>query len=126
YRRELPCKVVAIAGTNGKTTIKELLYKIHSEKYKTQKTMGNLNNEIGVPKTVLALDPDTEVAIIELGTDNFGDIALTSPMVRPDIAMITNIGDSHLHNLKSRSGILKAKLEILEGMTDSGTFIYNL
>ena len=126
YRRELPCKVVAITGSNGKTTTKDLLYQILSEKYKTQKTMGNLNNEIGVPKTVLALDPDTEVAIIELGTDNFGDIALTSPMVRPDIAMITNIGDSHLHNLKSRSGILKAKLEILEGMTDSGTFIYNL
>lgn len=126
YRRELPCKVVAITGSNGKTTTKDLLYKVLSEKYKTQKTMGNLNNEIGVPKTVLALNPDTEVAIIELGTDNFGDIALTSPMVRPDIAMITNIGDSHLHNLKSRSGILNAKLEILEGMEDSGTFIYNL
>ena len=126
YRNELTCKVIAITGSNGKTTTKDLLYKVLSEKYKTQKTCGNLNNEIGVPKTVLSLDPDTEVAIIELGTDNFGDISLTSSMVRPHISMITNIGDSHLHNLKSRSGILKAKLEIFEGMDDDGIFIYNI
>ena len=126
YRNELKCKVIAITGSNGKTTTKDLLHKVLSEKYKTQKTCGNLNNEIGVPKTVLSLDADTEVAIIELGTDNFGDISLTSRMVKPHISMITNIGDSHLHNLKSRSGILKAKLEILEGMDDDGIFIYNI
>ncbi|WP_311481965.1 UDP-N-acetylmuramoyl-tripeptide--D-alanyl-D-alanine ligase [uncultured Anaerococcus sp.] len=126
YRNEISCKVVAITGSNGKTTTKDLLYKVLSEKYKTQKTMGNLNNDIGVPKTVLSLNPDTEVAIIELGTDNFGDISLTSRMVKPHISMITNIGDSHLHNLKTRSGILKAKLEILEGMDDDGVFIYNI
>lgn len=126
YRNELKCKVIAITGSNGKTTTKDLLHKVLSEKYKTQKTCGNLNNDIGVPKTVLSLDTDTEVAIIELGTDNFGDISLTSRMVKPHISMITNIGDSHLHNLKSRSGILKAKLEILEGMDDDGIFIYNI
>lgn len=126
YRNELSCKVIAITGSNGKTTTKDLLYGVLSEKYKTQKTMGNLNNDIGVPKTVLSLNPETEVAIIELGTDNFGDIALTSPMVKPDISIITNIGDSHLHNLKSKSGILKAKLEILDGMKDDGLFIYNI
>lgn len=126
YRDELKCKVVAITGSNGKTTTKDLLTTILSEKFKTQKTKGNLNNEIGVPKTVLSLDDDCEIAVIELGTDNFGDISLTSRIVRPDISMITNIGDSHLHNLKSKSGILKAKLEILEGMTDEGTFIYNI
>lgn len=126
YRDELKCKVVAITGSNGKTTTKDLLTTILSEKFKTQKTKGNLNNEIGVPKTVLSLDDDCEIAVIELGTDNFGDISLTSAIVRPDISMITNIGDSHLHNLKSKSGILKAKLEILEGMTDEGTFIYNI
>src|SRR5699024_1070212 len=69
---------------------------------------------------------ETEIAIIELGTDNFGDISLTSQIVRPDISIITNIGDSHLEKLKSRSGILKAKLEILEGMDDDGIFIYNI
>lgn len=126
YRNELKCKVIAITGSNGKTTTKDLLHKVLSEKYKTQKTCGNLNNDIGVPKTVLSLDTDTEVAIIELGTDNFGDISLTSQMVKPHISMITNIGDSHLHNLKSRSGILRAKLEILEGMDDDGIFIYNI
>ena len=126
YRDQLTCKVIAITGSNGKTTTKDLLHKVLSEKYKTQKTCGNLNNEIGVPKTVLSLDTDTEVAIIELGTDNFGDISLTSRMVKPHISMITNIGDSHLHNLKSRSGILKAKLEILEGMDNDGIFIYNI
>ena len=126
YINELKCKVIGITGSNGKTTTKDLLFKVLSEKYKTQKTMGNLNNEIGVPKTVLSLDEETEIAIIELGTDNFGDISLTSQIVRPDISIITNIGDSHLENLKSRSGILKAKLEILEGMDDEGIFIYNI
>ena len=126
YRNELKCKVIGITGSNGKTTTKDLLFKVLSEKYKTQKTMGNLNNDIGVPKTVLSLNEDTEIAIIELGTDNFGDISLTSQISRPDISIITNIGDSHLENLKSRSGILKAKLEILEGMDDDGIFIYNI
>lgn len=126
YISELDCQVIAITGSNGKTTTKDLLFKVLSEKYKTQKTMGNLNNDIGVPKTVLSLDEQTEIAIIELGTDNFGDISLTSQIVRPDISIITNIGDSHLENLKSRSGILKAKLEILEGMDDDGIFIYNI
>lgn len=126
YMEELTCKVIAITGSNGKTTTKDLLFNVLSEKYKTQKTMGNLNNEIGVPKTVLSLNEETEIAIIELGTDNFGDISLTSQIVRPDISIITNIGDSHLENLKSRSGILKAKLEILEGMDDDGIFIYNI
>ena len=126
YRNQLSCKFVAITGSNGKTTTKDLLDTVLKVKYKTQKTLGNLNNEIGVPKTLLNLDEDTEIAIVELGTDNFGDISLTTSLVRPDIAAITNIGDSHLHNLKTKSGILKAKLEILEGMNDDGIFIYNI
>ena len=81
YMKELTCKVIAITGSNGKTTTKDLLFNVLSEKYKTQKTMGNLNNEIGVPKTVLSLNEETEIAIIELGTDNFGDISLTSQIV---------------------------------------------
>ena len=88
--------------------------------------MGNLNNEIGVPKTILSLDEDTEIGIIELGTDNFGDIALTTRIAQPDIAAILNIGDSHLHNLKTREGIAKAKMEITEGLSEDGIFIYNL
>ena len=90
-----------------------------------QKTIGNLNNEIGVPKTILSLNEDTEIAVVELGTDKFGDISLTSNIALPDIAIITNIGDSHLHNLKSKEGILKAKMEIVEGLSNDGIFIYN-
>ena len=125
YRKELNVKVIGITGSNGKTTTKDLLYEVLSTKYKTQKTIGNLNNEIGVPKTILSLNEDTEVAVVELGTDKFGDISLTSNIALPDIAIITNIGDSHLHNLKSKEGILKAKMEIVEGLSDDGIFIYN-
>ena len=125
YRKELNVKVIGITGSNGKTTTKDLLYEVLSTKYKTQKTIGNLNNEIGVPKTILSLNEDTDVAVVELGTDKFGDISLTSNIALPDIAIITNIGDSHLHNLKSKEGILKAKMEIVEGLSDDGIFIYN-
>lgn len=125
YRKELDVKVIGITGSNGKTTTKDLLYEVLSTKYKTQKTIGNLNNEIGVPKTILSLNEDTEVAVVELGTDKFGDISLTSNIALPVIAIITNIGDSHLHNLKSKEGILKAKMEIVEGLSDDGIFIYN-
>ena len=117
--------MVGITGSNGKTTTKDLLYEVLKAKYRTQKTLGNLNNEIGVPKTILSLNENTEIAIVELGTDNFGDISLTSKIARPDIAMITNIGDSHLHNLKSKEGILKAKMEIIEGLDKDGVFVYN-
>lgn len=125
YRKELNVKVIGITGSNGKTTTKDLLYEVLSTKYKTQKTIGNLNNEIGVPKTILSLNEDTDIAVVELGTDKFGDISLTSNIALPDIAIITNIGDSHLHNLKSKEGILKAKMEIVEGLSDDGIFIYN-
>lgn len=126
YRNELDIKIIGITGSNGKTTTKDLLESTLKEKYKVQKTLGNLNNEIGVPKTILSLDEDTEIGIIELGTDNFGDIALTTRIAQPDIAAILNIGDSHLHNLKTREGIAKAKMEITEGLSEDGIFIYNL
>lgn len=126
YRDELDIKIVAITGSNGKTTTKDLLANVLSEKFKVQKTIGNLNNDIGVPKTLLELDEDTEIGVIELGTDNFGDISLTTNLVSPDIAGILNIGDSHLLNLKTKEGIAKAKMEITEGLSQDGTFIYNI
>ncbi|WP_105301826.1 UDP-N-acetylmuramoyl-tripeptide--D-alanyl-D-alanine ligase [Anaerococcus marasmi] len=126
YRSELKdIKVIGITGSNGKTTTKDLLYEVLKEKYKVQKTIGNLNNEIGVPKTILSLDEDTNIAIVEMGTDSFGDISLTTNISKPDIAIITNIGDSHLENLKTKEGILKAKMEIVEGLSPDGYFIYN-
>lgn len=126
YRQELDVRVIAITGSNGKTSTKDILSSVLSEKYEVKKTIGNLNNDIGVPKTILDLSDTTEVAVIELGTDNFGDIALTSPIVKPHIATILNIGDSHLHNLKTKEGIAKAKLEIIDGLDKDGIFIYNI
>lgn len=125
YRDELNIKIIAITGSNGKTTTKNLIHSVLSEKYKVEKTYGNLNNEIGVPKTILSFSENSEIGVVEMGTDDFGEISLLTNIARPDIAAITNIGDAHLLKLKSRDGIAKAKLEILEGLKEDGYFIYN-
>lgn len=125
YRQSLNCEVIAITGSNGKTTTKDIIYSILKEKYKVQKTEKNYNNEIGLPKTILSLDSDCEIAVLELGTENFGDISFLTDICNPDIAIITNIGDSHLLKLKTRDNIARAKLEILEGLKDNGIFLYN-
>lgn len=125
YRDQLDIKIIGITGSNGKTTTKNIMASVLSSKYRVEKTHGNLNNEIGLPKTVLSFEEDTEIGILEMGTDKFGDISLLTRIGRPDIAIIMNIGDSHLENLKSKEGIAKAKLEILEGLKDNGIFIYN-
>src|SRR5699024_10014210 len=96
-----------------------------SQKFKVDKTQGNLNNEIGVPRTILSFSDDTEIGVVEMGTDDFGEISLLTDIARPNIAAITNIGDAHLLKLKSKEGIAKAKLEIVEGLKDDGIFIYN-
>ena len=92
YRNQLDVKVIGITGSNGKTSTKDILASILSIKYKTKKTMGNFNNHIGTPLTILNLDEDTEMAVIEMGTDNFGQISLLTSIARPDVAIITNIG----------------------------------
>ncbi|QQK08559.1 UDP-N-acetylmuramoyl-tripeptide--D-alanyl-D-alanine ligase [Miniphocaeibacter halophilus] len=125
YRLSLDCKVIAITGSNGKTTTKDILSSILKEKFKVQKTQKNFNNEIGLPKTILALDEDAEVAVLELGTEDFGEISFLTDICKPDIALITNIGDSHLLKLKTRENIARAKLEILEGLKADGIFFYN-
>src|SRR5699024_11103773 len=125
YRKELDIKIVALTGSNGKTTSKNLISSVLSQKFKVDKTQGNLNNEIGVPRTILSFSDDTEIGVVEMGTDDFGDISLLTDIARPDIAAITNIGDSHLLKLKSKEGIAKAKLEIVEGLNKEGVFIYN-
>ena len=108
--------VVGLTGSVGKTTTKEMTYAVLAEQFKTIKTEGNLNNEIGMPKTLLRLKDDTEAAVIEMGMNHFGEIERMTKSSRPDIGIITNIGVSHIEYLGSRDGILKAKLEILEGM----------
>ena len=125
YRYELDIKIVALTGSNGKTTSKNLISAVLSKKYKVDKTQGNLNNEIGVPRTILSFSDDTEIGVVEMGTDDFGDISLLTDIAKPNIAAITNIGDSHLLKLKSKEGIAKAKLEIVEGLNKDGIFIYN-
>lgn len=125
YRDELDIKIIALTGSNGKTTTKNLIHAVLSEKYKVEKTHGNLNNEIGVPRTILSFSDDTEIGVVEMGTDDFGEISLLTSIAKPNIAAITNIGDAHLLKLKSREGIAKAKLEITEGLKEDGIFIYN-
>ena len=125
YRQELDIKIIAITGSNGKTTSKNIIHSVLSEKYKVEKTHGNLNNEIGVPLTILDFCEDTDIGVVEMGTDDFGEISVLTNIALPDMAMITNIGDAHLLKLKSREGIAKAKLEILEGLKDNGKFLYN-
>lgn len=124
YRNELDMKVVAVTGSNGKTTTKDILAQLLSLRYNVQKTQGNYNNHIGLPLTILALKPDTEVAVLEMGMSNFGEIQFLSKLAKPDAAIITNIGEAHLQELGSRAGIAKAKMEILDGLKDEGLFVF--
>ena len=125
YLNEWNGKVVGITGSNGKTSTKDILTSILSAKYKVHKTQGNYNNHIGLPLTVLAMDEDTEVAVLEMGMSNFGEIELLTKIANPDAAIITNIGESHMMELGSRAGIAKAKLEIAEGLKENGTLLIN-
>ncbi len=124
YRREVGCRVVAITGSNGKTSTKDIVYSMLGVKYLTQANIGNLNNEIGMPLTLLAMPEDTEVAVLEMGMNHFGEIELLSQIAEPDYAIITNIGEAHIEHLGSREGIGAAKLEILTGMNDQASLFY--
>ena len=125
YRSELFTRVVAITGSNGKTTTKDMTAALLSTVYKVSRTAGNLNNHIGLPLTLLALQEDTDVAVVELGMSGFGEIELLTKIAQPDVAVITNIGDAHMLQLGSRRGIAQAKLEIIHGLGEEGVFIYN-
>lgn len=117
--------VVALTGSVGKTTTKEMITLVMSEKYNTLSTIGNLNNEIGLPLTIFRMDEDTEAAVLEMGMNHFGEISNMSKCARPTMAVITNIGVSHMENLGSRAGILQAKTEILHGMEKGSCVIIN-
>lgn len=125
YRHQLNMKVVGITGSNGKTSTKDILASVLQEHYITQKTLGNYNNEIGVPLTLLSLSEEVETAVIEMGMENLGELSFLTHMVEPDIAIISNVGTAHLENLKTMENIAKAKLEIVEGLKENGLFIYN-
>lgn len=116
-------KVVAVTGSVGKTSTKDIVYNTIKTKYRVIKTEGNLNNHLGLPLTILRLK-DEEVIVLEMGMNHFNEISILSKIAMPDIAIITNIGTAHIGNLGSRENILKAKLEILDGM-NNGTLIIN-
>ncbi|WP_128895113.1 UDP-N-acetylmuramoyl-tripeptide--D-alanyl-D-alanine ligase [Longirhabdus pacifica] len=124
YREQRNVVVVGVTGSNGKTTTKDMIAAILSMKYNVCKTKGNLNNHIGLPLTLLQMDEETEVAVVEMGMNHRGEIELLSTLAQPDIAVITNIGDAHLMQLGSREEIARAKFEILVGLRDNGTLIY--
>ena len=117
YLKEVDPKVIAVTGSNGKTTTKDMIEAVLSPHFKVKKTQGNYNNEIGLPLTLCQLDEDTEISILEMGMSGFGEISLLSHIAEPHIAAITNIGESHMRDLGSREGIAKAKYEITDGLT---------
>ncbi|NIK80244.1 UDP-N-acetylmuramoyl-tripeptide--D-alanyl-D-alanine ligase [Paenibacillus castaneae] len=125
YRSQLNSKVIGITGSNGKTTVKDMVASLLSTTYKVQKTQGNLNGEYGLPLTLLEVEEDTDIVVLEMGMSNRGEIKVLSDIAKPDIGIITMIGVSHMSSLGSREAIAEAKLEILEGLNPAGTFIYN-
>ncbi len=125
YRRRFPVSVVGVTGSVGKTTTKEMIAAVLDSKYRTLKTEGNHNNEIGLPATLLELDSSYQMAVIEMGMSHFGEISRLSQCAAPNIGVITNIGVSHIENLGSREGILRAKLEILDGMERQAPLVLN-
>jgi UDP-N-acetylmuramoyl-tripeptide--D-alanyl-D-alanine ligase len=126
YRKELKVPVLAITGTNGKTTTKELISAILARKYKVHSTMENLNNHIGVPLTILSASADTEMMIIEMGANHTGEIRSLCLIAKPDYGIITNIGKAHIEGFGSIEGIIKAKTELYEFLKRSnGMALYN-
>lgn len=126
YRKELNAKVLAITGTNGKTTTKELITAVLSRKFKVHSTQGNLNNHIGVPLTILSAPRDTQFLVIEMGANHIGEIRTLCLIARPDFGMITNVSNAHIEGFGSFEGVLKAKTELYEYLRKvNGVALYN-
>lgn len=125
YRQQLDLKVIGVTGSVGKTSTKEFVAGVLSAKYKVWKTQGNFNNEIGLPLTVLQLREEHEIAVLEMGISDFGEMHRLSEIAKPDICILTNIGQCHLEFLGDRDGVLKAKSEIFDFMNPEGTIFVN-
>ncbi len=125
YREQLKCKFIGITGSVGKTSTKEMTTAVLSQKYRVLSTEANYNNEIGVPLTILRIREEDECAVIEMGINHFGEMSRLTSLVRPDIAVITSIGECHLEAFHDLDGVLKAKTEIFEGMDDTGVAVLN-
>ena len=125
YRSLFDVKIIGITGSNGKTSAKDMIASVLSEKYKVVKTIGNFNNEIGLPTTIFNIDETTEVAVLEMGMNNLGEISRLSKIAKPNYAIITNIGVAHIENLGSQENIFKAKSEILDHLSPDGKVYLN-
>lgn len=123
YRSNLDITVVGITGSVGKTSTKEFIANVLSQKYDVLKTEGNFNNEVGLPLTILRIRDNHEVAVLEMGISDFNEMHRLSEIARPDICVITNIGECHLENLGSRQGVLKAKTEMFNFMKENGSVV---
>lgn len=125
YREKFDIPIVGVSGSVGKTSTKEMLYAVLSQKYRTHKTQGNLNNELGVPLTLLSMQEDAQAAVIEMGISDFGEMTRLSEMVQPTICVLTVIGCCHLENLGDRGGVLKAKTEMFKNAAENAEYILN-
>ncbi len=124
-RKRIGMKVIGVTGSVGKSTTKEMIAQVLQSTYRVSKTPVNQNNDIGMPMAILAMPEDTQVAVLEMGMNHFREIAYLSSVAQPDMAVIINIGTMHIENLGSREGILRAKMEILEGMPAEGKLFLN-
>lgn len=125
YLDQMEIPVVGITGSVGKTSTKEMIASVLSQKYCVHKTEGNFNNEIGLPLTVFGLRDEHEVAVLEMGISDFGEMSRLAAVARPKVSVITNIGICHLENLGTRDGILKAKTEVFDYLRDDATVVLN-
>ena len=125
YRDQLTIPVVGIIGSVGKTSTKEMVSSVLSQKYEVLKTAGNFNNEIGLPLTIFRIHKQHQVAVLEMGISDFNEMHRLGAMAKPDIAVLTNIGWCHLENLKTRDGILQAKTEVFDHMQPGGIAVMN-
>ncbi|MDO4479375.1 MAG: UDP-N-acetylmuramoyl-tripeptide--D-alanyl-D-alanine ligase [Lachnospiraceae bacterium] len=125
YLKEMDVPVVSITGSVGKTSTKEMVASVLAQKYKTLKTLGNFNNELGLPLTIARLTDEDEVAVLEMGISHFGDMTELGEIAAPDISVITNIGTCHLENLIDRDGVFKAKTEIFDFLKPGGRVVLN-
>lgn len=123
YLKKMTPTVIAITGSNGKTTTKDMTEAVMAQQFKTYKTQGNYNNDIGLPYTILHMPDDTEKLILEMGMDHANEIDFLSKLAQPDVAAITMIGEAHIENLGSREGIAKAKMEITAGLATKGLLV---
>lgn len=125
YLEQLAIPVVGITGSVGKTSTKEVIASVLNQKYRTLKTQGNFNNELGLPLTVFRLRDEDEIAVLEMGISDFGEMTRLAKIARPDTCVITNIGTCHLENLGDRDGVLKAKTEMLSYVRPGGHIVLN-